>query len=204
MFPLGTVLLPHTVLPLHVFEPRYQALVRNVLDGDREFGVVLIARGSEVGGGEQRTDLGCMARVVRAERLDSDRWFVVAVGARRLRVHRWLPDDPYPRAEIETFDDLEPHLDATLVQTRLLPRLRRVLALCAELGKDASSATVDPTVELSDDPEVVCWQVAALAPITAMDAQHILATVGCQQRVAALEEVLDGAEQTLKFRLHGV
>lgn len=53
MFPLGTVLLPGAILPLHVFEPRYQQLVRDCLDApEHEFGVVLIDRGSEVGGGD--------------------------------------------------------------------------------------------------------------------------------------------------------
>ena len=54
MFPLGTVLLPGAVLPLHVFEPRYRQLVQDCLAGEPEFGVVLIERGSEVGGGDQR------------------------------------------------------------------------------------------------------------------------------------------------------
>src|SRR4051812_26706984 len=54
MFPLGTVLFPHAVLPLHVFEPRYRALVETCLHSDGRFGVVLIERGYEVGGGDAR------------------------------------------------------------------------------------------------------------------------------------------------------
>ena len=54
MFPLGTVLFPYAVLPLHVFEPRYRALTEHCLAGDGCFGVVLIERGSEVGGGDTR------------------------------------------------------------------------------------------------------------------------------------------------------
>ncbi|HEX5095168.1 MAG TPA: LON peptidase substrate-binding domain-containing protein, partial [Acidimicrobiia bacterium] len=57
MFPLGTVLFPHALLPLQVFEPRYRVMMRNLLDGEREFGVVLIERGSEVGGGDVRFDV---------------------------------------------------------------------------------------------------------------------------------------------------
>ena len=55
MFPLGCVLFPHAHLPLHVFEPRYRTLTRDCLRTDREFGVVLIERGSEVGGGDSRS-----------------------------------------------------------------------------------------------------------------------------------------------------
>ena len=55
MFPLGTVLFPTLILPLHVFEPRYRALVENCLAAPQpEFGVVLIERGSEVGGDDVR------------------------------------------------------------------------------------------------------------------------------------------------------
>ena len=72
MFPLGTVLLPGMVLPLHVFEPRYQQLVRDCLDAPpHEFGVVLIDRGSEVGGGDTRCDVGVIARIVQVAPLDS-------------------------------------------------------------------------------------------------------------------------------------
>ncbi|MDH3706550.1 MAG: LON peptidase substrate-binding domain-containing protein, partial [Acidimicrobiia bacterium] len=63
MFPLGSVLLPHNALPLHVFEPRYRQMIETVLDDDRHFGVVLIERGSEVGGDDVRTDVGCLAEI---------------------------------------------------------------------------------------------------------------------------------------------
>ena len=79
MFPLGSVLVPGAVLPLHVFEPRYRALVRSCLDsGEPEFGVVLIERGSEVGGGDVRFDVGTLARIVQAGRFDDGRLAVVA------------------------------------------------------------------------------------------------------------------------------
>ena len=108
MFPLGTVLLPSAVLPLHVFEPRYRQLVRDCLDRDGEFGVVLIERGNEVGGGDNRTSVGTVARLVEAVPFGDGRWALAAVGTRRIRVRRWLEDDPYPRAEVEAWDDPGP------------------------------------------------------------------------------------------------
>ena len=71
MFPLGKVLVPGEVLPLHVFEPRYRQLVVDLLAADDrppEFGVVLIERGWEVGGGDARTDIGTVARRSRPGR----------------------------------------------------------------------------------------------------------------------------------------
>ena len=97
MFPLGSVLFPSIFLPLHVFEPRYRALARHCLDGDQEFGVVLIERGSEVGGDDVRTSVGTVARILEAAELEDGRWVLGTVGTRRIRVRGWLPDDPYPR-----------------------------------------------------------------------------------------------------------
>src|SRR5581483_10007082 len=95
MFPLGTVLFPYLVLPLHVFEPRYRAMTRACLDGGGEFGTVLIERGHEVGGGDTRFAVGTVARIVEAAEFDYGRWALVTVGTRRITVEEWLPDDPY-------------------------------------------------------------------------------------------------------------
>src|SRR5205085_6222751 len=94
MFPLSTVLFPYAPLPLHVFEPRYRALVRDCIAGDGEFGVVLIERGFEVGGGDSRFDVGTVAQLVEAAELDDGRWLLTTVGTRRIRVATWIPDDP--------------------------------------------------------------------------------------------------------------
>jgi uncharacterized protein len=199
MFPLGTVLLPHMVLPLHVFEPRYRALLRRVLDGDGEFGVVLITRGHEVGGGDTRADIGTVARVVQAQELEDGRWLCIAVGTRRLRVAEWLEDDPHPRALVEELED-EPSdpTDAPAV-VRVHARLRRVLALQAELD----DPTVPATTELVDDPLEASYQASVLAPIGPMDAQRLLSVDGAGERLALLEESLEAAEELLEFRLRG-
>src|SRR5215212_8521786 len=109
MFPLGTVLFPHALLPLHVFEPRYRLMTQRVLRGDGEFGVVLVERGSEVGGGDTRFGIGTVARVVRAQELPDGGYALTAVGMRRIRVERWVSDDPFPQAEVTDLD--RPRLD---------------------------------------------------------------------------------------------
>src|SRR5262245_5535553 len=139
MFPLGSVLLPGAVLPLHVFEPRYRQLVIDCLaddDGDPEFGVALIARGWEVGGGDERTDVGTVARMVRVEALEGGRYAVVSVGTRRIRINAWLPDDPYPVADVEDWPDADtddPALPARV--EAMTERLRELIGLAAQLGE---------------------------------------------------------------------
>jgi Lon protease-like protein len=196
MFPLGSVLFPSLVLPLHVFEPRYRALVEDCLAGDGEFGVVLIERGSEVGGGDVRTDVGTVARILQVERFDDGRFALAAVGTRRIRVRRWLDDDPYPRAEVEDWDDDEV---AVVPLDDLEVLLRRALALAAELGE--APAPLDVT--LADDPTMATFQVAALAPIGPADAQAVLATAGADERTVALTGMLTDAIDLLRARLAG-
>lgn len=196
MFPLGTVLYPHAVLPLHVFEPRYRALTERCLAEDGLFGVVLIERGSEVGGGDQRFSVGTVARIVQAGRLDDGRWMLVTVGERRLRVTHWLADDPYPRAEIELLDEITPGDTSGRVAevTRLL---RRALALRAELGEPGP-----PTVELApDDAARAGFQACAAAGLRPLDAQRLLETDDAGVRLERLGALLEDAVALLEFRL---
>jgi Lon protease-like protein len=196
MFPLGTVLLPTLVLPLHVFEPRYRALVDDCEAGDGEFGVVLIERGSEVGGGDVRTRVGTVARILQLERFEDGRSALAAVGTRRIRVTEWLPDDPYPRAEVEDWPDPS---SATVGLDEADALFRRSLALAAELGE--AGAPLD--VELDGDPILATYQMAALAPLGPADRQAVLATETADERVVLLVELLTDGMELLRARLGG-
>ena len=204
MFPLGTVLLPGAVLPLHVFEPRYRQLVIDCLaddTGDPEFGVALIERGWEVGGGDARSDVGTVARMVRVEALDGGRYAIVAVGTRRIRVNAWLPDDPYPIADVDDWPDDD--ADQPELRERvddLTSRLREILALAAELGE--APADVDLGM-ISDDPVVASYHLAALAPLGPADTYRLLCAPTPAARLVGLGSALDDAEAVLRFRLGG-
>jgi len=139
MFPLSSVLFPGAELPLHVFEPRYRELVADCLDGDGEFGVVLIARGSEVGGGDERFGVGTVAHIVSASPLADGRWALLAVGTRRFAVEHWLDDDPYPRAVVcDMAGGPVPGDEARLEEATAA--VRRVRTLLSELGSPAPVA----------------------------------------------------------------
>jgi Lon protease-like protein len=194
MFPLGTVLFPTMLLPLHVFEPRYRALVDDCVAGDGEFGVTLIERGSEVGGGDVRTDVGTVARIVQVERFEDGRFAVAAVGTRRIRIERWLADDPYPRAEVVDWEDVGT-TETALDEADAL--FRRALALAAELGE--APAPLD--VELADDPAMATFQIGALAPLGPLDRQALLATERPDDRVTLLVAQLTDVVELLRARL---
>ena len=150
MFPLSTVLFPNAVMPLHVFEPRYRELTETCLNSDGRFGVVLIERGKEVGGGDSRFSVGTVARIVEAARTPDGRYLLATVGGERLRVRRWLDDDPYPRAEIDLLTEPKKVPARATEQRATVERLLvRVLALWAELGQPAPSVDA---VQLDADP----------------------------------------------------
>ena len=98
MFPLSAVLFPHASMPLHVFEPRYRELMRDCLAGDGRFGIVLIERGSEVGGDDERSLLGTRGVITRGGRAARRALGPGDQGGGADRVEEWLPDDPYPVA----------------------------------------------------------------------------------------------------------
>ncbi len=200
MFPLGSVLLPGAVLPLHVFEPRYRELVAHCLSNEPEFGVVLIERGREVGGGEVRTTLGTVARIVQLAQLPGDRYAMTCVGTRRIRVETWLDDDPYPKAEIEEWpdelDDVgEGELEATIAA--LEPVVRRAAALAVELG-DTSASTTD---EIATAPVLASYHLSQLAPLGPADRQALLAAPGPARRLELLAELVADAQLSLHARL---
>lgn len=197
MFPLGTVLMPSVVLPLHVFEERYRRMTKWCLEHEPEFGVALIERGSEVGGGDVRTGVGCVARIVEAAEMPDGRYALVAVGTERIAVRRWLDDDPYPVAEVESWPDPAPGPEHADRLAEVIGLLRRVLALHAEMD----DVVTDATVELSDDPVLATWQACAVAPLGPSDRYVLLGLEGPDDRVAALDVLLRDEMDTLERRL---
>ena len=228
MFPLGSVLFPGQILPLHVFEPRYKEMMAYCLGeddaGDKLFGVVLIERGSEVGGGDVRTDVGTVARIVSHRLLDGGRMAVLAVGERRIKISEWLEDDPYPQAIAETWpcEDKESHADSAS-QSRAVAReevageeieeasaaisktglfasaeaaVRRVWALRREMG----SADPEPAEEFPRT-SVGSYGLAARIPLQQFDRQKLLAAPSIAERLSLLEELLTDHEELLLARL---
>lgn len=197
MFPLGSVLVPGGVLSLHVFEPRYRALVQHCIASEEpDFGVVLIDRGSEVGGGDVRRTVGTIARMAQVGQTDDGRYGVIAVGIGRMRINAWLPDDPFPLADVEPWLDDEDLPDDALL-ARTVQRARRAAALATELGDPAG----DPSSELSDDPLFASYQLIDLAPVGAADAYDLLCAASAAARVSQLSLLLDDIEAAQAFRL---
>ena len=196
MFPLGMVMFPFTAVPLRVFEPRYQALLDNVLEGDRKFGITLIERGSEVGGGEDRFAVGTLVRVSGVADLEEGHRAMVVAGIERINVVKWLDDDPHPWAEVIPAPD-EQVEDVGELLGEARRQLERVMALASELGAD----TAEVDLEVADDPVIGSFQIAALSPVTALDAQKLLEAGDARQRLELVIGFLAERVEILKARL---
>lgn len=104
LFPLRTVLFPGMALPLRIFEDRYKAMTRELLAGDRQFGVLLIKEGQEIGGGAVPFNVGTTAIIEQWEEIQGGRYVLTAKGGRRFRLVKMLEPRPYPYGEIELID----------------------------------------------------------------------------------------------------
>lgn len=207
MFPLGSPLLPGAALPLHVFEPRYRALARRCTGNDEPFGVVMIERGSEVGGGDVRADTGCLATIAQYRELPDGRWVMLAAGDRRIRVVEWLEDDPYPRALTALWPD-DPAEIPTQERTAIVARLRRLRARASEVG--AMGATAAESAAIDDQLAQLAvaqlgasawsFQLATLVPAGPFDRHSMLCAPDPAGRLGVIGEVLDGVEELLGER----
>ena len=107
LFPLHTVLCPGIALPLHIFEDRYRALVRDCVETAAPFGIVLIRDGREVGGGTiSFSAIGTLAEIREARRYPDGRYDLLIVGTKRFAISDVATDrQPYLVAEATVLDD---------------------------------------------------------------------------------------------------
>ena len=184
LFPLGTVLFPGLVLPLHIFEERYRALVRDIMGRPagtpREFGVVAISRGLEANNPDTTFyDVGCTAEVRHVTEHDDGKFDLVTVGRRRFEITQLVPEEtPYLRAEVRYLPEPTETADADLLGPRVLATFRRYLALIRTDGSEVSE-------QLPDDPVVLSHLVAATALLTIADRQMLLAAPDTAARLRA-------------------
>jgi Lon protease-like protein len=198
MFPLTTVLMPGMPLPLRIFEERYLKLLGDLLGEETpEFGVVLISRGPEVGGGEKRMNIGTIASVTNIGTTEQF-YGLESVGSRRFRVNAWLPDDPYPLADIDFIPDLI--WDDTLMPARvhLETKVRQLIAFASEFG----DLQYGPDVEFSDDPMEACWQLAGVLPVGELDQMDLLGSQSAEELIAKTYEIVKFAEEGLTAMLN--
>lgn len=203
MFPLQSALLPGDALPLRIFEPRYADLVRDCLAApEPAFGVVMISRGLEVGGGDIRSDVGALARITTCADLGMGQYELIAAVGERIRVRRWLPDDPYPRAETEPWPD-EPGPEVSA--TRIGEVVDAVVGLYQRVA-EAQGGRLRPDAlavdnETAQDPARHLYALAARVPMGQADRYAVLAAPTLAARVDVLIDAIETVTAMVAFQL---
>jgi Lon protease-like protein len=197
IFPLQVVLFPGMQLPLHIFEPRYQLMLKRCLEGnhfgvDRAFGVALPMH--EMAGQTEviPAPVGCLAEITQVNALPDGRTNLVTVGSQRFRIHTLRHEDEYYIGEVEFFDDM-PETDSTDAQSQ---QTRNALGqyLAAVAGTSGLQA-----LDLLQNPapasarEFSMW-VAALLPLQLHEKQTLLETTSTLHRLQQEYSLLRRAE----------
>jgi len=196
LFPLGAVLYPGMLLPLHIFEDRYRQLVRDLLDEaePRRFGVIAIRKGRETGidGVHSLYEIGCTATMRRVEERDDGRFDIVTVGTQRFRLLTLDQERPYLRGEVEMLaeETADPALAGAAV-AGVQAAFREYLDALTEWG----GATVR-LEELPDEPELLSYVVAAAMVIDLPERQALLAEPDSLHRLA-MQRVLLSRETAM-------
>lgn len=202
IFPLGTVLFPGAQLPLRIFEPRYRVLIEDVLerpDGAREFGVVAIRSGVEVGvhGVQSLYEVGCIAEIRHIQPFTDGTFDVMTRGTRRFRMHRVHPSVPdrADRADLELLADVPSTRSRDLAEraTRLFRRYRG--AVLGARGLDADSPFAVP-----EEPAACAFTISSIVALDLTDRQRLLEADTVDDRLQLLVELLK-RELTLIGRL---
>lgn len=194
MFPLGSVLMPAMPLSLRIFEERYLKLLGDLIGEETpEFGVVLIEKGPEVGGGEKRMGVGTIASVIEIGTTE-EFYGMQAVGSKRFRVNGWLPDDPYPIADIDFLPDLIWDDNLMPARVHLETKVRRFLAFASEFGDLQFGADV----EFGDDPMDACWQLAGVLPVGPLDQLDLLQSQSAEELISRTNELVNQGNKSLE------
>lgn len=190
LLPLGTVLLPGARLPLHVFEPRYLTLLRDLFEAphqERVFGVVAIRKGFEVGEDAARElyDVGCAARLDEAVPTGGEqRFFVVSTGTRRFHIDALARGaHPYATAQVTWLDDPDAGVTATPRIDELARRVR------AEHAAYRVALRARPTV-LPQDPTELSYRVTDATALGLADRQRVLQAPDTRSRLALVLQLV--------------
>ena len=190
LFPLGTVLYPGLLLPLHIFEERYRQLVRDLLAGSEpgQFGVIAIRKGRETGadGVSALHEIGCIAALRQVREHSDGRFDLVTAGTQRFRLVSLEHGRPYLQGVVDLLAEGTGEQAAAGAAARAVQRaFRDYLVTLAARG------TGEVTIpELPDEPVALSYLVAASMVVDLPDRQALLAEPDALQRLQAERELL--------------
>jgi Lon protease-like protein len=188
LFPLNTVLFPHADLQVHVFEERYREMVRNCVQYDTGFGVVLIRAGSEVGAPAEPYMVGTAVRIVKVQTYEDGKMDVHVRGQRRFRIRRLDESRSYLVGHVEPVVELE--VEDSERADELIEKVRESVHHLLE--EQFSKLDVKVTsIRLPQDATDLSFVVANLLHCENIRKQHLLETTDTVDRIAEMLPILE-------------
>ena len=196
LFPLNTVLFPNSTLPLQIFETRYREMLRDCMNTDRKFGVVLIKSGSEVGGAPSHYEFGTVAHILELGDLRRGSLPIIVKGESRFRIVSTEPrTKSYLMCEVELIAD---EIDVEVVTDKI--------DMAYQLSHDYVSMSLaldglyQAQIELPEDVNQLCYYAGSITTkASKKDHQRILEANDLSNRVsvttALLEEQIENMEK---------
>jgi Lon protease-like protein len=196
LFPLNVVLFPGMVLPLHIFEPRYRLMIRRCLEQGTPFGVVLVKPGSRQGQ-EQPYQVGTLAQIMTAERLDDGRFNLLTEGKKRFRILEERRDKPFLMALVEEFEDTQSEPEALEALQRKASDLfrRYIRVMLAVAGREQLR------LDLPSDAEGLSYLIGYCLDLSDEEKQQLLELTSTTERLELEIAILKREEQILRRML---
>tara|TARA_B110000014_G_C20050380_1_gene546369 strand:+ start:164 stop:790 length:627 start_codon:yes stop_codon:yes gene_type:complete len=191
MFPLGMVVFPSTRFQLRIFEERYVKLVEDCTNTNRKFGVCLIAKGHEVGGGDERYQYGTISRIENVSDISSGQFLVQCVGEHRIEIAKWLSEDPYPTASIE----LSEVQDSDSISSHHLDQLRVIAERTSKNVEKLTGVTLPLLTKTSESSTDSIYELAESSFLGPYDRYQVLAANTLRHRFDTLKELLIGVDE---------
>jgi Lon protease-like protein len=186
LFPLGLVLLPHELVPLHIFEDRYKLMIGECLEGESEFGIVWLSD-------DGLKEVGCSARIARVlERFEDGRLNILVEGASPFRLLRKIEELPYPAGDVELLEDEDEDGDGEAADDAALERAR---TRYGDLVEEVSDSRPEPDALAGLD----AYGMAATLEVADDAKQELLELRSEQERLLRLDELF--AEALERIRL---
>lgn len=188
IFPLPLVLLPHELLPLHIFEPRYRQLLTDIAVDKNLFGVSFFEPKSEFDDRPLAGSIGCVAEIRESETLEDGRSNVLTVGIIRYRIIGYIDNEsPYITADVEFFEDAEAVEDETgELAEDVFALFKRVAKAAHKLSGRGGAFPEIPKAE----PEQLSFLVAAAFNLPITDKYELLEMESTSQRLKRMKSIL--------------
>jgi len=197
IFPLDVVLFPGTLMPLHLFEPRYRQMLADVREGDRRFGIIAALPGvaeRDLPAGR----MGCVAEVTEVEVMPDGRANIIVVGRERFVLNAFIEHDaPYHVATgtIVTDESGASPVALAVATDEVIANFTRVVKAVRTLNDDTN-----PLPELPDDAAQVAWSVGAMIDLDLDSRYRLLAERSPAARLTQIDNVLKKAIPDLELQ----